>query len=191
MAEKPDDIIKDEAPTPTELIASQAGKIINNMYKRKIICKIWRKIGSEYVQVAQKGISIDKDKFVYKGFEYIMIVNRIHWEKSGVGRRMSLNFLLGQPAPIDFNPPNVYQDAKIGAELHRRKAFTSLLNKMDTLMLVMVVIMSIALVAAIALYIYGQTQKIATDRLNSALTAENAALKERFGVEVTPGQRPA
>lgn len=160
---------------PIDLLLKQLGKPVINRLKSKITYKIWEHSGTEWIQVSQGQISLSQNSFrvEYKdgflGFkklvhEYHVNLARIQWAKTGRNRSMVLNYEYGKSAPIDFNPPEYYLDARIGAELHRRKAFVSLLNKIDTYIMVALIFLAIATVAALILNIYTQTEKAKVER---------------------------
>lgn len=191
MAEQP---IKDDAKgneerdiiKPSTAAEAEDGTAGNPRFGRKILCKIFRRAGEEYIEVARKKISITRDTFKHKGQEYNLDMRAIHWEKVGFGKSMTLSYQLGKPSPINFHPPDYYLDGKLAGEIHRRKAFTSLLNKMDTVLLVGMIAAIIGMVAMAGLTIYNTTEKNKVERTNAALEKENEVLKQQLGVSIVP-----
>lgn len=175
-----------------ERMQEEKRDFFTSMYNRKIICRILRKFGDEFIQVEQKKVKMKqrtfrtREKFLSDEEEYIIQPEKIIWEKAGLGRRMVLYYELGKKYAITFDAPKYFEDAMTGATLTRRKAFTSLLNKMDTILLIGMIVAIIGMVASIGLYIYGQTQSNAILRENTALVRENTLLKEQLGIPQVP-----
>lgn len=179
MQRKPSKPINKDSLRPSE--AEGFGFFIKN----KIIVSIWRISETDELEVARKKIPLTKDTFTYgrgkdKG-EYNVILSHHQWRiASKLGnRQMTLNYMLGEPNPISFRLPTVYADAKLGQEIHRRKAYLSLLNKLETIALIMIIMGMVTAAAAIGYAIWKDTDSRTITRENTRLTTENTNLKNQ------------
>lgn len=169
------------SPDPTDidhtdkLTPSKADKL-GLSFKNRIYCTLWQLAGTDEIELKTIKVKPHQDTFKWKGREYNVILTHIQWRKAAMGnRRLQLNYKVGEANPISYRLPTVYSDAMLAQEIHRRKSYRSLLNKVETIVMVMIIAALIVAVAAIALYAYGNV----TNRQESLkLTAENNALKQ-------------
>lgn len=146
----------------------------NLAIRNRIYCTIWQISDTQEIELKTKKVKPHQDTFRYRNSEYNVILSHIQWKKAGLkSRRLTLNYKLNEPNPISYRKPSVYADGKIAQEIHNRKAYKSLLNKIETIVIIMLIAAFLTAAAGIGLYIYGQ---VTTRQEITKITAEKTAL---------------
>lgn len=145
----------------------------------RVRCIMWKITDHDEIEMKTLKVKFDKDVFKYGGKEYNLIFTHKQWRLASKfgNRQLTLNYKIGEPNPISYRMPSVYVDAALQAETHRRKTLRSLLNKVETIVIVMVIGAMILAVGMLLLYVWGAVEKSRTDRQNAALIAENTQMK--------------
>lgn len=181
----------DEFLRPSQIMAMEDGRGKAWSVKRYIFCDMWLVTETDEIHLATKKVKFGQDTFKYKGKEYTVLFSHKQWRKQGLtGRRLTLNYGIGNTVPLSFRSPTKAIDASLVKEVHRRKALLSLLNKADFMLMIMVIGMMVVAGALGALALFKDQDNRKQASQISTLQAENSALKAQLGIDLGLPQNP-
>lgn len=181
----------DEFLKPSQIMAMEDGRGKAWSVKRYIFCDMWLVTGTDEIHLATKKVKFGQDSFKYKGKEYTVLFSHKQWRKQGLtGRRLTLNYGIGNTIPLSFRSPTKAIDATLVKEVHRRKTLRSILPSSDFMLMVMVIgmICLAGALGALAMFKDQDNRKQASQI--STLQAENSALKAQLGIDLGLPQTP-